>query len=66
MKKLFLILMVAGFMSACGGQGNREVTESEAPVEMEAELEEALETNIELNAQIDSLENELDSLMNNL
>lgn len=66
MKKLFLILLAAVFMTACGGQGKREAAEAEAQVLMEADLEEALETNIELNAQIDSLESELDSLLNNL
>ncbi len=66
MKKLFLILLVAGFMTACAGQGGRQAEDAQAPVEMEAELEEALEKNIELNERIEALESELDSLITNL
>jgi|GEM_PF-1753161 len=66
MKKLFLILLVAGFLTACAGQGSRQAEEVQAPVELEAELEDALEKNIELNERIETLESELDSLLNNI
>lgn len=64
MKKLLLILFVAGLFTACAGQSGRQAEEVQAPIELEAELEDALEKNIELNARIEELENELDSLLN--
>ena len=66
MKKYIIIIFLAGFLFACGGQGTRQTEEAEAPIELEAELEEALQKNIELNELIGELEAELDSLLNTL
>ncbi len=63
MKKHFVILLVAGFMMACGGQGSRQAEEGAAQVQLEADLEEALQKNIELNERIAELEAELEELM---
>ena len=66
MKRIFSIILLAGFFVGCAAPGDRQDEAREVTIEMESELEEALQKNIELNERIYELEVELDSLLNTL